>query len=46
MFFVLDWTILQDVAYPHILPNTVLSKRSLLNYLEVAQTKLNLFLVK
>ena len=46
MLFVLDWKILQVVTYIHILPNTILSKRSLLNYLEVARTKLNLFLVK
>ena len=42
---VLDWKILQVVTYIHILPNTILSKRSLLNYLEIARTKLNLFLV-
>ena len=46
MLFVLDCKILQVVTYIHILPNTILSKRSLLNYLEVARTKLNLFLVK
>ena len=46
MLLVLDWKILQVVTYIHILPNTILSKRSLLNYLEVARTKLNLFLVK